>query len=55
VLAGATYDRSQSYEIVIWGMFAVLAIATLLNALLIKPWNKRRLAVRVSTAAAVHT
>ena len=55
VLAGATYDRSQSYEIVIWGMFAVLAIATLLNALLIKPWNKRRLAVRVSTGAAVHT
>src|SRR5262247_1185980 len=55
VLAGAIYDRSQSYEIVIWGMFAVLAIATLLNALLIKPWNKRRLAVRLSAAAAVHT
>lgn len=55
VLAGAIYDRSQSYEIVLWGMFAVLAMATFLNALLIKPWNKKVLALRVSTAAAVHT
>lgn len=55
VLAGAVYDRSQSYEIVLWGMFAVLAMATFLNALLIKPWNKKVLALRVSTAAAVHT
>jgi hypothetical protein len=36
-------------------MFAVLAMATFLNALLIKPWNKKVLALRVSTAAAVHT
>jgi MFS family permease len=55
VLAGAVYDRSQSYEIVLWGMFAVLAMATFLNALLIKPWNKKVLALRVSTAATVHT
>ncbi len=55
VLAGAIYDRSQSYEIVLWGMFAVLAMATFLNALLIKPWNKKVLALRVSTAAPVHT
>jgi hypothetical protein len=37
VLAGAIYDRSQSYTSVMWGLFSVLAVATLLNALLIKP------------------
>jgi MFS family permease len=41
VLAGAIYDRSESYEIVMWGLLTVLLIATLLNALLINPWRKR--------------
>ena len=41
VLAGAIYDRSQSYASMLWGLFAVLLIATLLNALLINPWSKR--------------
>jgi len=54
VLAGATYDRDQSYEIVLWGMFAVLAIATLLNTLLIRPWNRKVSALRLSAAATVH-
>jgi len=40
VLAGAIYDRSQSYATVMWGLLAVLLIATLLNALLIHPWRK---------------
>ena len=40
VLAGAIYDRSQSYTRVMWGLFLVLAVATLLNALLIKPWRR---------------
>jgi len=40
VLAGAIYDRSQSYETVMWGLLALLLIATLLNGLLINPWRK---------------
>lgn len=42
VLAGAVYDRSQSYHSVLWGLFALLLVATLLNALLIKPWAESR-------------
>ena len=44
VLAGAIYDRSQSYEMVMWGLLALLLIATLLNGLLINPWRKIRAA-----------
>jgi sugar phosphate permease len=40
VLAGAMYDRSQSYRGVMWIFFFILALATLLNALLIKPWRR---------------
>ena len=40
VLAGAIYDRSQSYTSVMWGLFLILAVATVLNALLIKPWRR---------------
>jgi len=40
VLAGAMYDRSQSYRGVMWILFFTLALATLLNALLIKPWRR---------------
>lgn len=39
VLAGAMYDRSQSYTGVMWILFFTLALATLLNALLINPWR----------------
>lgn len=48
VLAGLLYDRSQSYAATLWGLFTLLLIATLLNALLIKPWadsQKRLLAL----------
>lgn len=41
VLAGATYDQSQSYESVLWGLFAALSLATILNLFLIKPWTTR--------------
>ena len=41
VLAGTIYDRTQSYATVMWGLLAVLVIATLLNGLLISPWRKR--------------
>ena len=46
VFAGAVYDRTESYESVLWGLFAVLAVATLLNVLLIKPWSQRMVALR---------
>lgn len=42
VLAGAIYDSDQSYRGVLWGLLIVLLAATLLNALLIKPWRKTR-------------
>ncbi|HEU4344544.1 MAG TPA: MFS transporter [Candidatus Binatia bacterium] len=41
VLAGAIYDQSQSYESVLWGLFAALSLATILNLFLIKPWTTR--------------
>jgi len=40
VLAGVIYDRSQSYEVMLWGLLGLLVVATLLNALLIKPWTE---------------
>jgi MFS family permease len=40
VLAGALYDRSQSYEMMLWGLFGLLLVAAFLNALLIKPWTE---------------
>jgi MFS family permease len=40
VLAGVIYDRSQSYEIMLWVLFGLLVVAALLNALLIKPWTE---------------
>ena len=42
VLAGAVYDRSQSYTSTLWGLFTLLLVATVLNALLIKPWADSR-------------
>jgi MFS family permease len=41
VFAGAVYDRTQSYVLVLWVLFAVLSLATLLNLLLIRPWKQR--------------
>jgi MFS family permease len=38
VLAGAVYDRTQSYATVLWGLFIILLLATLLSLFLIKPW-----------------
>jgi MFS family permease len=39
VVAGALYDRSQSYVATLWGIFGLLIFGALLTALLIKPWN----------------
>ena len=42
VIAGAVYDRTQSYALVFNGMTVALLIAAALTALLIKPWTRLR-------------
>ena len=54
VFAGAVYDRTESYEAVIWGLFAVLSIATFLNIFLIKPWSQRMVVLRGEAVSGVH-
>ena len=39
-VAGAIYDRTQSYELVFTGITIALVISTAMTALLIKPWAK---------------
>lgn len=39
VIAGAVYDRSQSYIATLWGLCGILLLGAALTALLIKPWN----------------
>lgn len=46
VIAGAIYDHSQSYTAVLSGLFVLLSVATVLNALLIKPWANKMLIIR---------
>lgn len=46
VLAGAIYDRSQTYANVVWVLFVLLVVATLLNVLLIAPWRRKMSAGR---------
>jgi nitrate/nitrite transporter NarK len=41
IMAGAIYDRTQSYLLVLWILLALLLIATLLVLLLIRPWKTR--------------
>jgi nitrate/nitrite transporter NarK len=41
VMAGAIYDRTQSYTTVLWILLVLLTIATLLVVFLIRPWTKR--------------
>jgi MFS family permease len=41
VLAGAIYDRTQSYMAVLWILFSLLTLATLLALFLIRPWTNR--------------
>jgi sugar phosphate permease len=42
VVAGAVYDRTQSYALVLIGMTVALLISTALTALLIQPWTRLR-------------
>lgn len=41
VMAGAIYDQTQSYTLVLWILLGLLAFATLLVLFLIRPWAKR--------------
>lgn len=38
VIAGALYDRTESYVATLWGISGLLLLGALLTALLIKPW-----------------
>lgn len=42
VIAGAVYDRSQSYAGALWGICVVLLIGAALTAMLIRPWESVR-------------
>jgi MFS family permease len=41
VLAGAAYDREQSYATSLWGLIAGLLLGSALTALLSKPWRTK--------------
>ena len=45
VMAGAIYDRTQSYMMVLWILLALLTFATLLVLFLVRPWTKRMTAM----------
>lgn len=42
VVAGAIYDRTQSYLTTLWGLCGLLLLGTSLTAILIKPWKEIR-------------
>ncbi len=42
VVAGAIYDRSQSYVATLWGLSGILLLGAVLTAMLIKPWQSVR-------------
>jgi hypothetical protein len=37
VVAGAIYDRTQSYNYLLWGLAAMLLIAAFLYAMVVRP------------------
>jgi MFS family permease len=45
IMAGAIYDRTQSYMLVLWIMLSLLTFATLLVLFLIRPWANRMTAM----------
>ena len=47
-IAGAVYDRTQSYELVFTGITISLLISTAMTALLIKPWADLEASARTS-------
>jgi MFS family permease len=53
VIAGAIYDRTESYGSVLWGLVVTLSVAALLVALLIRPWQRQVLATERAAVAHV--
>jgi MFS family permease len=45
VMAGAIYDQTQSYRLVLWIMLILLTLAMLLVLFLIRPWTNRMAAL----------
>ncbi|MGH7795894.1 MAG: MFS transporter [Candidatus Binatia bacterium] len=45
IMAGAIYDRTESYAMVLWILLGLLTFATLLVLLLIPPWTRRMTAL----------
>jgi cyanate permease len=45
IMAGAIYDRTQSYTMALWIMLGLLVFATLLTVFLIRPWRIRMTAI----------
>jgi MFS family permease len=41
IMAGAIYDRTQSYFMVLWILLGLLVFATILVLFLMQPWRKR--------------
>jgi MFS family permease len=41
IMAGAIYDRTESYTMALWIMLGLLAFATLLTLFLVPPWKKQ--------------
>lgn len=41
IMAGAIYDRTQSYRLALWILLMLLSFATLLVLFLIRPWSQR--------------
>ncbi len=44
-MAGVIYDRTESYEMVLWILLSLLTFATLLVLFLIRPWRIRMAAM----------
>jgi len=42
IFAGYVYDREQSYTLVLWALVALMVVASIMPALLIKPWAANR-------------
>ncbi len=45
IMAGAIYDRTESYTLALWIMLFLLVFATLLVLFLIGPWKIRMAAI----------
>jgi MFS family permease len=45
IMAGAIYDHTQSYRLVLWIMLSLLTVAMLLVLFLIRPWTNRMAAL----------